>query len=225
VPLPTRQSALRFSSRLLLLAVLILSCKPPVPAPVAIAVRARGDRGAPTPNVEIYSGTLLVARTAADGRASLDVNGAEGETFDLQVKCPTGFASPPGPLSVRRVDIGATSTIPEYAVTCHETRRALVVVVRADGGPSLPLLYLGKEVARTDGSGSAHVLFEGDVHDRVELTLSTAGKENEKMHPQNPAQVFEVPDRDAIQLFAVSFTRDKKKPPPSRPAPHGPTKF
>jgi hypothetical protein len=174
--------------------------------------------------VEIFSGMSLVARTRADGRATLDLAGAEGDTFELRVQCPTGFRSPSAPLVVRHLGIGGAK-VPEYVVTCTEARHTLVVVVRADAGPNLPLLYLGHEVARTDAFGAAHVAFEVDGHEHLELTLSTAGKENEKLHPQNPVAVFEGSDRDTIEMFEMAFTRDAKKAPPARVKPRGPIGF
>lgn len=214
-----------FTTALVGIALAAPSCKPPPPAPVTISVHARTETGAPTGNVEIYAGPRLIARTDANGRAQLSIDGAEGETFELRVKCPPGFSSPAKPVVVRRLGISATTAVPEHVVSCHQTRHALVVAVRAEGGPGLPVLHLGKLVARTDATGAAHVLLEGEVREHVELTIGTPGKENEKIHPQNPAQVFEVPERDSIQLFAVTFTRDPKKAPIKKSGPKGPTPF
>ncbi len=185
--------------------------QPPPPPAVSVVVRAHAENGAAVGGVEITMGSRVVARTDAEGKASLDVRGAEGDTYSLGVKCPAGFRSPTTPIPVRTFDIG-TQTAPEYSVVCHETRHTMVIAVRANDGPNLPVYYLGKEVARTDRSGSAHVSMDMDVHDRVELTLGTSGKENEKMHPQNPAASFEMPDHDDIQVFEMKFTRDKPKP-------------
>jgi hypothetical protein len=165
--------------------------------------------------VQIFTGGSLVARTDAAGRAQLDVGGAEGSTYELEVRCPSGYRSP-APLAIRQLTIGAVAA-PEYAVTCRSTRHTLVVAVRTSGQPGVPVLYYNKQVAQTDRSGVAHVMFEMDVHERVELTLSTAGKEADKLHPKNPTTSFEVEGRDEVQFFDVAFTRDPKKkaPPPA----------
>ena len=55
-----------------------------------------------------------------------------------------------------------------------------------------------------------HVLVEGEVHERVELTLSTADPKLAKIHPQNPAATFEIGDRDEVMKFEMKFTRDAK---------------
>ncbi|WP_394822984.1 hypothetical protein [Pendulispora albinea] len=202
----------------------MIGCGEPTPPPsVAVVVRARAENGSPVGAVEIFMGPRLVARTENDGRAQLDVRGAEGETFSLQVKCPEGFRSPATLLPVRSFGVGAAAP-PEYNVVCRETRHTLVVAVRATDGPNLPIYYLGKEVARTDRSGGAHVSMDMEVHDRVELMLGTAGKEFEKVHPQNPAATFEMPDHDDIQVFEMKFTRDKPKV-VRRAKPSGPVVF
>jgi len=203
-----------------------LSCQPPPPPPAtSLAIRARAETGAALSNVEIFAGSALVARTDAEGRAHVNLTGADGLTFELKIKCPEGFRSPLEPLIVRRIVLAGPSNVPEYAVTCHATRHTLVVVVRADGRPGLPVVYLGKTIAQTDRSGVAHVMMDMDVRERVELTISTAGKENEKLHPQNPVQYFELADSDAIQFFDVTFSRDPKvKAPPVKAKP-GPTVF
>jgi hypothetical protein len=189
-------------------ALSLSSCAPPPQPSVAILLRTRSDVGGPVANADVYAGPTLLARTDREGLAHLNVAGAEGATFYIRVDCPTGYRSPNEPLAVRRLGIAA-ATAAEYDVVCHELRHTMVIGVRAEGGPDLPVLYLGKEVARTDRSGAAHLTIAGDVHGRIELTIGTPGKENEKIHPQNPATVFEMPDHDDIQVFPVTFTRDK----------------
>ena len=201
----------------LALAPLLLSgCEPPPAPAVTITVRARGDTGTGVANADVFAGPTLVARTDRDGLARLDIRGAEGDTFYVRVDCPPGYRSPNEPLTVRRLGIAAATTAPQYDVICHEMRHTMVIGVRAEGGPDLPVFYLGKEVARTDRSGAAHVTVAMDVHEHIELMIGT-GKDNEKIHPKDPSSVFEMPDHDDIQLFAVTFTRDVKKPPPRAP--------
>jgi len=194
--------------------VAVAGCEPPPPPAVTITVHTRTETGTAVADAAVFAGPTLVARTDREGLARLDIRGAEGETFYVRVDCPTGYRSPTEPLSVRRLGIAAATAAPRYDVVCHELRHTMVIGVRAEGGPDLPILYLGKEVARTDRSGAAHVTVAMDVHERIELTIATAGKDNEKIHPQNPVAVFEMPDHDDIQLFPVTFTRDVKKPPP-----------
>ena len=207
-------------------ASILFSCAPPPPpAPTAVRVSVVSETGTPVADAAIFAGPSLIARTDAEGKARLEVRGTEGESFSLRVQCPPAYRSPEQTLEVRRLDIVSSTTLPQYEVRCNKVRHTLVVAVRVENGPSLPVTYLGKEVARTDESGAAHVVLEMDVHDRAELVLRTAGTENDKVHPQNPSAVFEMPDHDDFQIFAMTFTRDAKKSPPVGGRPPGIKQF
>jgi hypothetical protein len=208
----------RVSGGLLAVAV---ACNPPAPpSPAApIALRVTSNRGAPVSGAEVLSGSNVVALTDANGAASLDVGGREGDTFEVEVRCPPPFRSP-APLVIRKLAITGGAT--EMTVKCEETARTLVVVVRAEGGPNLPILHLGKEVGRTDRSGAAHLKIDADNRERIELTLSTEGIEG--IHPQNPTTAFEPNENDEVRELAVTFTRDAKRKPHKAP-PKGPVLF
>jgi hypothetical protein len=77
---------------------------------------------------------------------------------------------------------------------------------------SLPVLYLGKPLTRTDAEGKAKVVLEGDVLERVDLQLDTSDPAYAKMHPQSPVGSFEIPNRDDETSFEVKFTVDKAAP-------------
>ncbi|MBS2015312.1 MAG: hypothetical protein JST00_20665 [Deltaproteobacteria bacterium] len=195
------------------------ACKNPPPPPTKIAVRVTTTRGAPVEGAEIVLGATVLARSDARGAATVDVAGREGDSFELETRCPAPLKAPKAPLVVRRLTIGGGDV--EHAVRCEETRRTLAIVVRAEGGPDLPILYLGKEIGRTDASGAAHVKLELDVRDRVELTLDTHAESMADAHPKNPSFVFEPAESDEVKELAVTFTRDAKRK-PSRTAPKGP---
>ncbi len=198
------------------------ACTAPVPAaPTALVVNVKSDAGEGIAGAEVFQGQTLVARTGEAGTARIEVQGREGDSFSIIVRCPPAYRSPEAPIQVRRLDVSSDNgTAPAYEVRCVKLRHFMVVAVLAENGPDLPVVYLGREVARTDASGAAHVVLEMNVHDRAELMLGTSGRESEKIHPQNPVSVFEMPDHDDLQLFALTFTRDPKK----RPAPPPPAK-
>lgn len=207
--------------RAALLAICIAGCKPNAiavaTAPVLLHITTM--RGAPVAGAEVLSGANVVTTSDREGRAQLHIGGLEGDTFQVEVRCPPPLKSP-APFPVRKLSIAGGEA--EVDVKCDETRRDLVVVVRAENGPNLPILYLGKEVGRTDRSGSAHLDIDVDVHERVELTLSTDGEVG--IHPENPSAAFEPSDSDEIRELAVTFTRDAKKK-PRKTVPKGPTIF
>lgn len=212
---------------IVLLAVLLASgCKtkpvPSGPGESKISIRASTTRGAPVTGAEVMMAGVVLARSDAAGAAKVDVGGSEGDTFELQIRCPSPLKSPVSPLVIRRLQIAGGDV--EHAVKCEETRRTLVVVVRAEGGPDLPILYLGKEIGRTDASGAAHIRLDTDIKDRVELILGTDGAQMAGAHPQNPSATFEPSDHDEVKEMSVTFKRDAK-PKPHRAVPKGPVQF
>ena len=82
--------------------------------------------------------------------------------------------------------------------------------MRAENGPNLPVVYLGKEVARTDAAGAAHVLLSLKPGDQFEISLNTSERGSERLRPQNPAVAFVVKGRDDIMTFDQHFAIEKK---------------
>jgi hypothetical protein len=82
----------------------------------------------------------------------------------------------------------------------------MVVAVRADNGPNLPLMYLGKELTRTDGAGAATLLFQLRPGEQFELSFDTNEKGSERIRPQNPAQNFVMRTSDDVVMLDQKFT-------------------
>lgn len=101
-----------------------------------------------------------------------------------------------------------TNKKPEYDVTCPPTTRTVVVAVRADNGPNLPVMYLGREAARTDTAGAAHVMMKLKPDEGFSLVLATDG--NDRLRPQNPSASFIVRDHDDVFTFDQKFDLEKK---------------
>jgi hypothetical protein len=190
---------------------LLAACKPPPPpAPVTVFVRVLDESKEPVSNAEIASQSQVISTTNTDGRAQLTVAGREGATYLVDVRCPTGYRSPEAPLEIRHLDNGSAAP-PEYVTRCNRLRHKLVVIVNATGaGGSLPVLYLGKPLTRTDADGRARVVLEGDALERIDLQLDTSDPMFAKIHPQSPTGSFEIPTRDDQTTFEVKFTTDKK---------------
>jgi hypothetical protein len=186
------------------------ACKAPAAPPSKVAIRVLDEAKAPIDGAEIASDSAVVARTNPEGLAEVTLDGREGETFNLEVRCPKAYRSPQQPLVIRRIQTADTA---EYVTHCSRLRHTLVVGVRAiGGGGNMPIRHLGKEIARTDEAGGANVLIEGEVQERVELQLDTSEPKFAKLHPQNPTGSFEVTNKDEVKVFEVKFTKDR--PPP-----------
>jgi hypothetical protein len=193
----------------------------PPPPPFDLVVRVDSDPGHAIPGAAIVRGGKTLAATAEDGRAPIRLTGNEGDVVEVFVKCADGFESPAKPLSLALHRMTDKGKLPEYTASCAPTVRRLVVAVRAENGPFLPVTYLGQTVGRTDASGAAHVLLAMKPGDQFELGLDT--RDDPRLSPQSPKSLFVVKPRDEIQAFNVKFVVAKPKivrpPPIQRPKP------
>lgn len=202
-------TAVRFSmlSMLsMLLGVASTGCNdldPPPPLPFKVYVKVESDPGRPLPGAAIIRASKTLATTGDDGRALLTLTGAEGESTDIAIKCPDAFQSPQKPTNIRLTRFADPQRIPEYSVSCPPTRRRVVVAVKADNGPNLPVTYLNRVIARTDASGAAHALLDVAPGSQLQIGLDTS--ENPRMKPSSPSKPFTIGQNDEILLFEQKF--------------------
>jgi hypothetical protein len=185
-----------------------ISLDPPKPAPFTVAFAVEGDPGHPIAKAVVTRNDKTVATTGTDGRAELTLDGADGETVDASVKCPDGFTSPPRPVSIRLARTG-DGKAPVFKVACPPTQRHVVVAVKAENGPNLPVLYLGKVITHTDESGAAHFAIEAPPGDQFQVVLDTG--DNKRISPASPSRPFTVGATDDIFVFEQKFEVEKKK--------------
>jgi hypothetical protein len=171
------------------------------------------DPGVPLAGAVVTRGERRLGESDATGEVAIEARGAEGSLLIVRVSCPDGYASPSEPLSIVLRSIAESDRRPEYRARCELSLRTVVVAVRTDQGVSLPLLYLGREVARTDDAGAAHFMLEGPPDDGFELTLDTSAQPS--LRPQNPSARFQVAERDDVLVFSQKF----QVPPRRKPAP------
>ncbi len=191
---------------------------PPKPQEFRAVVTVESDPGVAVDGAKVVWQKQVLATTDASGRASVSLAGQEGDTFNLVITCPDAFKSPVKPLVVVfRKLVGADGA--EYTTACPPKTRAVVVVVRAQNGPNLPVFHLGKQVGTTDSSGVAHVVFDLPAGSPLELRL----KADEGPIPLRPAEAiasFTVRDQDDIYVFDQKFEkipqRVRRKPRPVR---------
>ena len=206
-----RPQALCFAS---LLGVVMLSgcagvtLEPPPPPPFKVAFAVEGDPGLPITGALVTRNEKTVATTGADGRAELTLNGADGETVDTSIKCPDGHTSPPHPISIRLARTG-DGRAPVFKVTCPPTQRHVVVAVKAENGPNLPVVYLGKVITRTDASGAAHFAIQAPPGGQFQVMLDTG--DDKRLSPPSPTKPFTVGSVDDIFVFEQKFDVEKKK--------------
>lgn len=195
-------------------AIATSSCKgldPPPAPPFQIFIRVESDPGRPVTGATVTKNSKSLGATGPDGRALLTLTGADGETTDVTIKCPDAFTSPPKPTSLRLTRFADRSKVPEYSVTCPPMLRHIVVAVKAENGPNLPVVYLNKVITRTDLSGAAHFALEMTPNTQFQVTLDTA--ENARMKPPSPTRPFTVPAHDDILVFDQKFELEKVRAP------------
>jgi hypothetical protein len=200
-----------------LAAIVLTSCaEPPPPEPFQISFRVESDPGKAVAGATISRANQILATTGPDGRATSKLPGVEGEITDVAVTCPEGFQTPTKPINIRLTRLADKSKVPEYAVQCPPSMRRVVIAVRADNGPRLPVMYLEKQITQTDAAGAASFALEVPPGSQFTVALSTADRKD--MKPINPSKLFVVSQQDDVFLFDQKFEIEKKKaPPPARP--------
>jgi hypothetical protein len=171
----------------------------------SVLVRVTSLPGTPVVGAAISFGGHVVAHTGDTGRVTLQIHGSEGDRVPLTVGCPEGLRAPDHATDIVLHRLDDPTRKPEYDVQCRPTTRSEVIVVRADRGPHLPVLYLGREIARTDESGAAHALIDVPEGEEVEITVSTSEPGNERLRPQSPSMKFPGSDTSDLHLFNVQF--------------------
>jgi hypothetical protein len=183
---------------------------PPKPS-FRFAFLVEGDPGRPLEGASIVKAKQVLGTTRNDGRAELTLTGDEGSIIDAEVKCPQGHQSPSKPVPMRLTRL-ADGRAPELKVACPPLVRHVVVAVKADNGPNLPVVYLGKTITKTDASGAAHFALEVAPGTALSITLDTS--ENAKLKPPSPSRLVTVGQTDEIFVVEQKFELEKKKPPP-----------
>ncbi len=190
-------------------ALSLAACSSKPPPRFEVVVKVQGDPGEPLPGAVVLFQGKQVGKTNEKGRTVLGLKGVEGQTYAFTVQCPSGYKSPSQPTAVTLRRIAEPSKRPEYLVDCPPTTRDVVVAVRADNGPNLPVVYLGRKVATTDASGAADVLLKMPPNQSFKLMLDTSGDADKRLRPQNPTATFDVKEQDDIFVFDQTFKRER----------------
>lgn len=182
---------------------------PPPPGPQPIKVRVAGEPGDPMSDIPILLDGREIGHTDDEGVAAFSVAGDDGRPFNLAVTCPTGSVSSARPLDLvlRRMD-----KAPLYEFQCVSTERAVVVAVRSEGASDVPIKYLGREIARTDGEGYALVQLVPKSGEVVHLTLDTSSDpKHAALRPISP-QVAVGANEDGVFTVVQKFVTEKGPP-------------
>lgn len=179
---------------------------PGPPPPEEITVRVHADPGEPVPDATVGEGQGQLGKTDSSGVAHFKLDGADGSRFDLTVTCPASYGGATRPL---KIVLRRGSRAPEYVASCKRLVRTAVVAVRAPGGNGLPVMHLGRELARIDEAGMALVNLELKVGETFTLALDTSDPKFKNLRPQNPEVSFAVSDSDELYTFEPKFHEER----------------
>jgi hypothetical protein len=190
------------SAAAIVLALLSWGCDRDLSRDYEFIVRVSSEPGRTVAGARASLKNKELGVSDSTGAVTIKVRGHEGDVLPIEVSCPAGHR-PPAPVLVPLRRVGHDVT-PEFAATCTPLTRSIVVAVRAERGPNLPLLYLGRELARTDSSGAAHLLLDVASEDVVELVLDTT--EQPQLRPKNPVLRIQPGPGDDITALSQNFT-------------------
>lgn len=208
--------------RALALAVLALGsagCEeaptPPPRHPFTFTVNADGE---PLSGVSITVNDAPVGATDEEGVLRVDLTGPTGASVRVAAVCPEGHRTPEAQTySLRRVqslDPATAARGIEASFTCPPERRQAVVVVRTHEQAGVPVMLDGREVARTDASGAAHLHVAMAPGTTFLVQLDT--RHNERLRPRSPSQSYTLPDRDEVFVLDQRFAEEQPPPPVRR---------
>jgi hypothetical protein len=197
------------------------TAKPPPLESKRCAFHVTGDPGSPVAGTELTVAGRVVGTTDARGVALVTLQGHEGETFDVGVRCPSDFQSPRAqPVTLHKLAGDAPT---EYDATCRPKARSVVLAVNGMKGYRLPIVRLGQTIGETDESGVATLLLHVEPDESFEVTLDTSAPENAQLRPRNPTATFTTKNVDEVLVFDPQLSV-VAKPRPAVARVHAPTK-
>lgn len=167
--------------------------------------------------VQITVNDAPVGVTNAAGVLHVDLTGPEGAPVRIHAVCPEGHRSVDDAKmqNLRRVNSLDPATAArgiEVTFSCPPEHRNAVVLVRTHDQAGLPIMLDGREVARTDGSGVAHLAVAMLPGTTFQVLLDT--RHNERLRPRSPTASYTIPDHD--EVFVLDQRFEEEAPPRRR---------
>lgn len=170
-------------------------------------MRVSAGDGAPLAGVTVRPSSGTIGTTDKNGVTRIQIHGEEGTKVDLAIACPDGYAAP---ASVTKVTVRRASKVPELDIPCKSYEHAVLVAFKTSGAVNVPILYLGREIARTDEAGYALVELEPKVGETLAFTLDTSANEKHKhLRPQSPQRTVQVPDGEEVFTIEQKFVEER----------------
>jgi hypothetical protein len=180
-------------------------------------IAVRDDRGTPIRGAAIVHDGKSVAKTAADGATEVRVAGRDGDAFPFRVECPVGFESA-SPSEIQLVvRPGVAAATPRFDAQCARSTRKIAIEIKTSVAlknakpETLPILYLGQEVGRTDTTGVARVELEAKSGEDLDLVVDTRASKH-RLHPAMPTLTIKGTEPHDAVTVEQPFTVEKPQP-------------
>ena len=178
-----------------------------------VVIRVDSDPGVPLQGANILRQDKVIGQSGPDGKLAITFQGTEGDVLEVHVQCPAAYVTPNGAtlIPLRKLSDGKP---PEYSIKCPPSLRHVVVVIRAENGPYMPVMHLNQMIGRTDASGAATFLANVQPNDSLEFTLMTSTDDAFKRHsPPDPKLQYLVQPQDEVVVLNQTFAVAKAPPP------------
>jgi hypothetical protein len=208
-------SAWRVACALLFVGVGFLGCggQAQTERTYEVSLRTLDEDGEVLANVELLVSGTSVGHSDANGVLVVRTKGREGSQVTFEPRCPLGSKAQGQPASLRLRTLG-DGPPPEVELTCERVKRMAALIVSAPGFGGLPVMVHNRELGRTDYSGTAHVLLEGDPGAPLRVVLNTESRP--KVVPPSPHKDLQIGSRDDIVVFAPELSEIRDPPPPKK---------
>lgn len=193
--------------------LLLAGCDTPLAEQVhayPVTIRSLNEDGEPLPGVTVLMDGSPLGSTGPEAALAVTLNGSEGSEVGFEARCPAGSRPQGEPPALRLRSLNGPA--PEVELRCGRDKRMAALIVSAPGFADLPVLVHDREVARTDATGTAHVLLEGEPNTPMRVVLNTGS--HPRVLPASPHKDVQIGTRDAIVLFTPKLVEtpiEKKK--------------
>lgn len=183
------------------------------PEHVNLMVNVIDEDGQPVNGALVRIDGNTTGKTEKQGQFLSKLEGPEGRSVRVETECPKEFeASKPDQSNLlvrffRTLDGSSLAPI-KATFKCVDSKKQMVLLIRADGQSGLPVKALGHEIAKTDADGVAQALLEASIGDEIEIVIDTTVKPN--IRPSMPSRRITVPAASQIFVFNQKFEETKK---------------
>ncbi len=197
-----------------------LGCQGNKEEPFRLMFASESDPGQPLGGVRVTVDDAPIGETAANGFLEVSLDEKPGTRLVLGANCPDGYqqARLVPTLTLRRLRSlasGPDAGQLRVPITCAPTHRTAALVVRAEGRAGVPIVVNGRELARTDKNGVAHVAIRSLPYDNLRVVLDT--RTFPSLMPQDPELSFQIGESDEIFIFDQAFIdKPVRKPLPRK---------